>query len=169
MKNVNVNVTFTKEFKAALNSFIIADTTRSKSARELAKLIASEIISPVALEVWRNDIKAVAKSKGHTSWEQAYRYPEKLASEQFGWENPSQKHKASKEGDARKRKAPVAKTVDEKTPIETKIKKALANAILSLSDSDVLLLISKENRIRASIDPNLRGKFNKALSSVFNA
>ena len=163
----NVNVTFTKQFNAALNSFVSADTARNKSAMELARLISEEIISPLTLEVWRKEIKEVAKTKGHMAWEQAYRYPEKLAIEHFGWENPSQKHK-SKESDGRKRKPPVAKTADEKTPIETRIKQALANAILGLSDSDVLLLISKDNRIKASIDPNLRGKFNKALSSVFN-
>ena len=163
----NVNVTFTKQFNAALTSFVSADTARNKSAMELARLISEEIISPLTLEVWRKEIKEVAKAKGHMAWEQAYRYPEKLAIEHFGWENPSQKHK-SKESDGSKRKPPVAKTVGEKTPIETRIKQALANAILGLSDSDVLLLISKDNRIKASIDPNLRGKFNKALNSVFN-
>lgn len=163
----NVNVTFTKQFNAALTSFVSADTARNKSAVELARLISEEIISPLTLEVWRKEIKEVAKAKGHTAWEQAYRYPERLASELFDWENPSQKHKA-KESDGRKRKPPVAKTADEKTPIETRIKQALSDAILGLSDSDVLLLISKDNRIKASIDPNLRGKFNKALSSVFN-
>ena len=163
----NVNVTFTKQFNAALTSFVAADTARNKSAMELARLISEEIISPLTLEVWRKEIKEVAKTKGHMAWEQAYRYPERLASEQFAWENPSQNHK-SKESDGRKRKPPVAKTVGEKTPIETRIKQALSDAILGLSDSDVLLLISKDNRIKASIDPNLRGKFNKALNSVFN-
>lgn len=165
----NVNVTFTKQFNSALNSFVSADVNRNKSALELARLISEEIISPLALECWRESIKDLAQAQGVKSYQQAYRYPEKLASEHFGWENPSQKHKASKESDARKRKTPVAKTVDEKTPIETRIKQALSNAILGLSDSDVLLLISKDNRIKATLDPNLRGKFNKALSSVFNA
>lgn len=168
MKNLPT-INLSSNFFKVVQQFISADTSRNKSALELARLISEEIISPLALEVWRKEVKEVAKAKGHTAWEQAYRYPERLASEQFDWENPSQKHKATKEGDARKRKPPVAKTVDEKTPIETRIKQALSNAILGLSDSDVLLLISKDNRIKATLDPNLRGKFNKALSSVFNA
>ena len=158
-----------KDFLKTVQSFVKADLTRKQSALKLAEVISKEINSEESLTEWRKAICSLSEQAGNKAYNQAYRYPEKLAMEQFDWENPSQKHKPSKEGDKRRKTKPsVSKTVGEKTPIETRIKQALANAILGLSDSDILLLISKDNRIKASIDPNLRGKFNKALNSVFN-
>ena len=154
---------FSKDFSKAVQSFVKADLTRKQSAIKLAELISKEINSEESLTEWRKSICSLSEQAGNKAYNQAYRYPEKLAMEQFDWENPSQKHKPSKKGDKRRKTKP-----SEDMTISDKLKQALATACLELDDSKLLMLISKDNRIKSTIPIEVRTVFNNHIKKVLD-
>lgn len=164
--------------KTLVPKFIKASKALKAIKKDLAMLYVEHVSTYKEYSELNKCIRLLAEEQGYEDPTQTYRQAVKFAIEHLDWEKPLSQSEIERrekgilpsedKKDGRRKAPPVVKSTEVKTTVEDLIRQALANACMELSDSELLSLISKENRVKSTISIEVRARFNKHLMKVLN-